>query len=93
MNYQEAIKQPGIVLIEFYATWCPHCQHMEPIMEELEKELAGKVKIFRYDIDQHKECAEKAGVETIPTFFVYKNGVETFHHSGELTAEQLLSQV
>ncbi len=93
MKYTEAIHQPGTVLIEFYATWCPHCQHMEPIMAELEKELAGKVKIYRYDIDQHQECAKEAGVESIPTFIVFKDGKETYRHTGELTADQLLTQV
>ncbi len=93
MNYKEAIQQPGTVLIEFYATWCPHCQHMEPIMEQLEKELAGKVKIYRYDIDQHQQCAADAGVDSIPTFLVFKDGKEVYRHTGELTAEQLLAAV
>ena len=93
MNYEQAKMTTGTVLIEFYASWCPHCQRMMPIVAQVKESLAGQAPVYQYDIDKHQAEAEEAGVENIPTFIIYRNGKEQWRHSGEMDGDLLLSKV
>lgn len=83
----------GVVLVEFYATWCPHCQRMMPVVAQVEQLLAGKARVAQLDIDKNQEAASEAGVEGIPTFILYVDGKEVWRHSGEIEGEALLAKV
>lgn len=93
MKYDEARMQTGTVLIEFYASWCPHCQRMMPIVAQVKELLGGQAEVYQYDIDKNQEAASEAGVESIPTFIIYRNGREMWRHSGEIDGEVLLGKV
>lgn len=93
MTYNEAIKSTPTVLVEFYASWCPHCQRMMPIVEQIKELLDGKVDVYQFDIDENRELANQEKVESIPTFIVYKNGQEVWRNSGEMEADILLAHI
>lgn len=93
MTYSELISQPGTLLVEFYATWCPHCRKMMPVVEQVKELLGGRAKVYQLDIDQNNEAANEAKAESVPTFIVYKDGKEMWRHSGEIDGEILLSKV
>lgn len=93
MTYSELISQPGTLLVEFYATWCPHCRKMMPVVEQVKELLRGRAKVYQLDIDQNDEAANEAKAESVPTFIVYKDGKEMWRHSGEIDGEILLSKV
>lgn len=60
-------------MVEFYATWCPHCQRMMPIVEQIRELMEGEVKIYQLDIDKNQEVADDEGVESTPTFMLYRD--------------------
>lgn len=93
MTYNEAIKSTPTVLVEFYASWCPHCQRMMPIVDQIKQLLDGKVDVYQFDIDENRELADQEKVESIPTFIVYKNGQEVWRNSGEMEADILLANI
>ncbi|MBD5314187.1 MAG: thioredoxin family protein [Duncaniella sp.] len=93
MTFNEAIKSSRVVLVEFYASWCPHCQRMMPVVAQVKELLDGKVPVFQYDIDKETAAADEAGVRSIPTFIIYDDGVEQWRHSGEIDGEVLLTKV
>ena len=93
MNYDEAIRSTSTVLVEFLASWCPHCHRMMPIVEQIKELLDGQVDVYQFDIDENKEIADKEQVESIPTFIVYKNGKEMWRQSGEMPGEVLLANI
>lgn len=93
LPYEQARNLTGVVLIEFYASWCPHCQRMMPIVEQVRELLGDQVPVFQYDIDEFQDDAAEAGVESIPTFIIYDNGREYWRHSGEISGEELLARV
>lgn len=62
-------------IIDFYADWCGPCRKVAPILEELAKEYAGKILIYKVDTEKDKELAQKFGIQSLPSLlFVPING-------------------
>lgn len=93
MNYTEAIKSTPVVLVEFFATWCPHCQRMAPVIEKIKEQLSGKVDVYQFDIDKNTELADNEKVDTIPTLIIYRNGQQVWRESGEMDGLALLDKI
>jgi thioredoxin 1 len=64
------------VLVDFSAVWCGPCKSLAPIVEELAKEYAGRVKVGKLDIDEDRETPTKFDVMAVPTLIFFKGGRE-----------------
>ncbi len=74
-NFEKEVLNSEVpVLVDFFATWCSPCKMMSPVVEELEKEMEGKAKVYKIDTDEEQNLAIKYGIMSIPTFIVFKNG-------------------
>lgn len=93
MTYDALIRKSPVSLIEFYATWCPHCQAMQPIVDQIKEVVAGKIDVYQLDIDKNGDAAENEEVEATPTFIIYRDGREVWRQSGEMDGEVLLSRL
>ena len=93
MTNNKEIPSTPAVLVEFYASWCPHCQRMMPVVEQIKILLDGSADVYQFEIDENRELADAQKVESIPTFIVYKDGKEMWRRSGEIDADVLLSEV
>lgn len=62
------------VLVDFWATWCPPCRQMAPIVDEIAGEFADRLKVVKIDTDENPATAQKYGIVSIPTFNIYKGG-------------------
>ena len=54
-------------IIDFWATWCPPCKVIAPILDDLAKEYEGQIYVYKVDVDQEKELAQAFGIQSIPT--------------------------
>lgn len=73
-NFEEVVeKSTKPVIIDVFATWCGPCQYMMPILEELEKEHAGKYTFAKLNVDESRDLAIKYSVASVPTFIFIKN--------------------
>ncbi len=70
----EVIDSTLPVLIDFWAEWCGPCTMLAPTLEELSKEMEGKLKIVKMDIDENPATPSKLGVRGIPTMIIFKEG-------------------
>jgi len=70
----EVLKSDLPVLVDFWATWCGPCKMTEPVVDEIAKEFAGKVKVGKVDVDQNPALSQQCNVMSIPTFIVFKGG-------------------
>ena len=93
MNYADVKNSAQVVLVEFYASWCPHCQKMMPIVEQVKELMDGQVPVYQFDIDENRELAELEGVESIPTFLLYRDGKLVWNYTGEIDGNTLLAQI
>lgn len=92
-NLEKLRDDNGTVLVEFYASWCPHCQRMMPVVADVKALLDGSANVYQFDIDKNQELAEQMGVESIPTFIVFKGGEEMWRGSGEMDGNVLVGKV
>jgi thioredoxin 1 len=63
------------VLVDFWAEWCGPCKAMDPILEDLSRELAGKVKIVKLNVEENVDIVTRYNVRAMPTMIVFKGGV------------------
>lgn len=71
-EFEETIKE-GVTLVDFFATWCGPCKMLGPVLEELSDEITD-VKFVKIDVDEEPELAEKFGIMSIPSVFLFKDG-------------------
>ena len=83
----EAIKK-GVVVVDFYADWCGPCKMMGPILEQYSKDQS-KVKVFKANVDNLIDLAEEHKVMSIPTTFVFKDGVKVGTKMGYMPKDKL----
>lgn len=79
----------GDVLVDFWATWCGPCRMQAPILEQLDSELGGSVKIGKVDVDEEPELARRFGVMSIPTLIAFRDGKEIAQNVGVTDANGL----
>lgn len=70
----EVLKSAEPVIVDFWAEWCGPCKAMGPLVDDLAKELSGKAKVVKINIDESPEAPTRYGVRGIPTFMVFKGG-------------------
>ena len=88
----EVLKEEGIVVVDFFATWCGPCKMLAPVLEDVQEEMKN-VKIVKVDIDENPNVASEYKVKNIPTIKVFKNGEEITTNVGFLPKGALVEMI
>ncbi len=73
-NFKEEVLNSEIpVIVDFYADWCGPCKMMAPIMEEVSKDLEGRAKVYKINVDENQELSINYGIMSIPTILIFNN--------------------
>lgn len=78
------------VLVDFWAPWCGPCKMIAPVLDELAGQYAGKIKIAKVNVDDHKETPAKFNIRGIPTLIIFKGGNVEATKVGALSRTQLV---
>lgn len=79
-----------VKLLDFWASWCGPCKVMAPVIEEIKKELEGKVSVEEINVDEKQDVAQKYGVMSIPTYIIMKDDKEIGRKIGVTAKQELL---
>ncbi|WCN38500.1 thioredoxin [Aneurinibacillus uraniidurans] len=92
-TFQTEVESGGTVLVDFWAPWCGPCKMIAPVLEEIDGEIGGKVKIVKVNVDDNSESAQRFGVMSIPTLMLVKDGQVVDKIVGFQPKENLLNAI
>ena len=92
-SFRGAVEEnKGVVVVDFFATWCGPCKMLAPVFESVSEEL-NDAKFVKVDIDESLELAQKFGISTVPTMMIFKDGKVVDKLVGFMPKESLKAKV
>jgi thioredoxin 1 len=88
-NFKSIINTDKLVLVDFFADWCQPCKIQAPILEQVAKDLSGKVKIIKINVDKNMGLAQQYQVQGVPTLALFRNGKLVWRKSGVMQKQQI----
>lgn len=86
----KVLASDGKVLVEFFATWCPHCQRMQPILDDVAAKAAGTCAVYQVDVDKSPDLAAEYAPNGFPTYVLFMDGSKMKTLTGEQKEATLL---
>ena len=83
----------GVVVVDFFATWCGPCKMLAPVFEQVGEEMKNEATFLKVDIDQSLEIAQKFRITTVPTMMIFKDGKPVETLVGFMPKESIVQKV
>ena len=90
---QDVLKAEGLVMVDFWATWCGPCKIIAPVVEELAKEYEGKVTFAKVNTDENPDIASRFNIRGIPTMMFFNGGESVEQVVGAVPKAQLKTKI
>ena len=87
---KQKISENDVLVVEFWASWCPPCKMMEPMIKDLAEEYKDNVEIVKINVDKNKNVSDDFGIMGVPTIIVFKDGKEMKRRVGAASKEQIV---
>lgn len=92
-NFQAVINSDKPVLVDFYADWCEPCQWLNPILNDVQKTIAGKASVLKIDIEQHHDLKNEYSIMSVPVLMIFKKGKMLWRMNGFMYAAELSKKI
>ena len=93
-SFEEMLSSSDLpVLVDFYADWCGPCQLMVPILEQVNAQLSGKIKVVKIDTEKYPELATEYEISALPTLVLFKEGQPVDRIEGAMSTPQLVQHL
>ena len=92
-TFDQAVASAPVLLVDFWAPWCGPCRMIAPVIEELAKELIGKVTVAKVNVDDAAGVAGAHNITSIPTLMIFRNGVLADRMTGLSSKAALLEKL
>ena len=73
-TFDAEVRKPGVILVDFWASWCGPCLRVAPTLEAIAKEQAGRMRLGKLNVDENPRTSQRYGVMSIPTMLLFKDG-------------------
>lgn len=87
------LNKEGLVLVDFYATWCPPCKLLSPLIDQLAEERKDSLHVIKVNVDEEVELADSFKIYAVPTLVLINEGKEIARSEGYIPYEELLEFV
>lgn len=87
----EVLNKPGLVLVDFFATWCGPCMMLAPVLEEIS--AAGEVEVVKVNVDENPNIAHKYQIASIPTMIYFRNGEMIAKEVGLREKDEIINKI
>jgi len=93
-NFEKEVLNSEVpVLVDFWAEWCAPCLMVAPAIEEISQKYAGRLKVGKLNVDENPLTSAKYGIQSIPTFIIFKNGKVLGQTAGAMPREALETKI
>lgn len=92
-SFDRFIRENPRVVVDFWASWCPPCRILSPVVEELARKYAGRVVFGKLNVDENPSVAERYGIMSIPTLLYFREGKLVDETVGALPAEMIEERI
>lgn len=86
---REVLQAEGLVLVDFWASWCPPCRRLAPVVDALASDYQGRLSVAKVDVDENPELAQRYGIQSIPTLILFRDGRAVDKRLGALPKDDL----
>lgn len=90
---KEVLQFPGAVLVDCWAPWCGPCRAIAPLLDQISKEYAGRIKITKLNVDENQITASTYAVQSIPTMLFFKNGKKVDSAIGAIPKMEIVKRI
>lgn len=89
-TFEAEVKQASLpTIVDFWAEWCGPCKMIAPLLDDLARDYAGKLKVTKLNIDENPATPGEYGIRGIPTLLLFKNGQVEAQKVGAMSKSQL----
>lgn len=93
-NFTAEVEQTkGLVLVDFWATWCGPCQIIAPMLEQLAGEYGGRLKVAKLDVDENQRTSMRFNIRSIPSVLFFKDGKHVDTIVGALPKQAFVQKI
>ncbi|MBQ7221908.1 MAG: thioredoxin [Bacteroidales bacterium] len=92
-NFEDLLSKGGLMIVDFWATWCGPCRMLSPIVDELADEFAGKLTVAKCNVDEASDVPMKYSIRNIPTLLFFKNGELVDRSVGAVPKSDIVARI
>ena len=93
-SFQQLTQESALpVLVDFYADWCGPCKALSPVVQEVARDLSGRITVIKVDVDRNQQAAALYGIRGVPTLILFYKGRIIWRQSGMMSRSQLTAQL